>query len=102
MLVKVIGTSTCDITVASAESLGDKIVRGICGQVHGSVLPDYIGIEAGQSAFGDIYAWFRRIMEWPLRYIATSDASLFDKILPQLTAEAERLPLTEKDIVAID
>ena len=102
VLVKVIGTSTCDITVASAESLGDKIVRGICGQVHGSVLPDYVGIEAGQSAFGDIYAWFRRIMEWPLRYIAMSDASLFDKILPQLTAEAERLPLTEKDIVAVD
>lgn len=102
VLVKVIGTSTCDITVARAETLGDKIVRGICGQADDSVLPGYVGIEAGQSAFGDIYAWFRRIMEWPMRYIAEADKELFGKILPALTAEAEKLPLTEKDIVAVD
>ena len=102
VLVKVIGTSTCDVTVAKAETLGDKIVRGICGQAQDSVLPGYVGIEAGQSAFGDIYAWFRRIMEWPLRYIADVDESLFGKILPTLTAEAEKLPLSEKDIVAVD
>ena len=102
VLVKVIGTSTCDITVAKSESLGDKIVRGICGQAQDSVLPGYVGIEAGQSAFGDIYAWFRRIMEWPMRYIANADESLFGKILPTLTAEAEQLPLSEHDIVAVD
>lgn len=100
-LVKVIGTSTCDITVAKPENLGDKVIRGICGQVDGSVLPDYIGIEAGQSAYGDIFAWFRRIMEWPLRTLGV-DESQFDKILPLLTAEAEQLPLTENDIVAVD
>ena len=100
-LVEVIGTSTCDITVAKAESLGDKVIRGICGQVDGSVLPDYIGIEAGQSAFGDIFAWFRRLMEWPLRGLGVEEGQ-FDKILPMLTAEAEQLPLTENDIVAVD
>ena len=102
VLVKVVGTSTCDITVASAAEVGDRAIRGICGQVAGSVLPDYVGVEAGQSAFGDVYAWFRRLMEWPLRYVAEADAALFDKILPQLTAEAERLPLTAEDIVAVD
>ena len=102
VLVKVIGTSTCDITVAKAETLGDKIVRGICGQADDSVLPGYVGIEAGQSAFGDIYAWFRRIMEWPMRYIAEADESLFGKILPMVTAEAERLQPSENDIVAVD
>lgn len=102
VLVKVIGTSTCDITVARAETLGDKIVRGICGQADDSVLPGYVGIEAGQSAFGDIYAWFRRIMEWPMRYIAEADGSLFGKILPMVTAEAERLQPSENDIVAVD
>ena len=102
VLVKVIGTSTCDVTVAKAQTLGDKIVRGICGQAQDSVLPGYVGIEAGQSAFGDIYAWFRRIMEWSLRYIADADESLYGKILPALTAEAEKLSLSEKDIVAVD
>jgi L-ribulokinase len=100
-LVKVVGTSTCDITVAKAESLGEKVIRGICGQVDGSVLPDYIGIEAGQSAYGDIFAWFRRIMEWPLRTLGVDEVQ-FEKLLPLLTAEAEQLPLTENDIVAVD
>ena len=101
-LVKVVGTSTCDITVAKPEAVGDSVIRGICGQVDGSVLSGYIGIEAGQSAFGDIYAWFKRVMEWPLRHIADVDPSIFDKIIPTLTAEAEALPLTENDPVAVD
>ncbi len=102
ILVKVIGTSTCDITVVRPEVIGNKVIRGICGQVDGSVLPGYIGIEAGQSAFGDVYAWFRRVMEWPLRHIAAADPAIFDKIIPTLTAEAEKLPLTENDPVVVD
>lgn len=102
MLVKVVGTSTCDIAIVAGEDLGDRVVRGICGQVDGSVLPGYVGLEAGQAAFGDIYAWFRRLMSWPLRQIAGSDPQLEERILGALTAEAERLPLTPDDPVALD
>ena len=56
-LVKIIGTSTCDITVKNArDKLAD--VPGLCGVVNGSVLPGYFGLEAGQSAVGDIFNWF--------------------------------------------
>jgi L-ribulokinase len=56
-LVKIIGTSTCDIAVAPAgEPLAD--VPGICGIVNGSVMPGYYGIEAGQSAVGDLLRWW--------------------------------------------
>jgi len=56
-LVKILGTSTCDVTVApNTTELAD--VPGVCGVVDGSVLPGCYGIEAGQSAVGDIFLWF--------------------------------------------
>jgi L-ribulokinase len=56
-LVKILGTSTCDIMV-SPKHKGFEDIPGVCGIVDGSVLPDYYGIEAGQSAVGDIFLWF--------------------------------------------
>lgn len=56
-LVKILGTSTCDIMVwPSQQKLSD--IPGVCGIVNGSVIPGYFGIEAGQSAVGDIFLWF--------------------------------------------
>jgi L-ribulokinase len=56
-LAKIIGTSTCDVMVAD-ETQGLTDIPGVCGIVDGSVLPGYFGIEAGQSAVGDIFNWF--------------------------------------------
>ena len=102
-LVKVIGTSTCDMAVAEPEKTGGRIARGICGQVDGSVMPGLIGYEAGQSAFGDVYAWFRKIMEWPLSFVPQEEREIVSaKILAELNKEAAQLGVSENDPVALD
>lgn len=103
-LSKVMGTSTCDMLVAPANEINDVLVRGICGQVPGSVLPSMIGMEAGQSAFGDVYAWFKNLLSYPLQFI--SDEELKEKIssniIASLSKDAEKLPLNDKDELALD
>ncbi len=61
VLVKVIGTSTCDCGVVSASKTVPDI-PGICGIVKGAILPGYYGIEAGQSAVGDIFKWWVEVV----------------------------------------
>jgi len=114
VLARAIGTSTCDIMVSSYEQMGDKLIPGICGQVDGSVIPGYIGIEAGQSAFGDIYAWFKRVVAWPIEEILSKStlidsetrekliAETMDRIIPELSRAAMLIPIEESVIIAVD
>ncbi|WP_128548603.1 ribulokinase [Larkinella soli] len=102
--VRVMGTSTCDMLIAPREEIGHLLIRGICGQVDGSILPGMLGMEAGQSAFGDVYAWFQRMIEAPVRELLGEEAArrLAEKLIPTLSEKAAQLPVTEEDPVAVD
>jgi L-ribulokinase len=102
--VRVMGTSTCDLVIISPEELGDTLVKGICGQVNGSVVPNMIGLEAGQSAYGDYYAWFQNLITEPVKNILGEEVStqLAARLLPYLSTEAAKIPLSIEDPVATD
>ncbi len=90
VLVKIIGTSTCDCTVAP---LGARLadIPGICGIVPGSILPGHYGLEAGQSAVGDIFKWFVEV-------ICAGDAALHR----ELTDAAAALRPGQSGLLALD
>ncbi len=113
-LSKVMGTSTCDMLVAPIDEVGDKLVKGICGQVPGSVIPGMMGMEAGQSAFGDTYAWFRNVITHSIKNILNNSEvinpelanlllkEIHEKLITELSNEAAKLPLGKNDELAID
>ncbi len=102
--VRIMGTSTCDIMVSPNEQIGEKLIPGICGQVDCSVIPGMVGLEAGQSAFGDVYAWFKNVLAWPLQFIDDKDQAkaIEDKIIPALSDEAIKIPIEESTVLATD
>lgn len=113
-LSKVMGTSTCDILAVPISDIEGKLIKGICGQVNGSVIPGMLGLEAGQSAFGDTYAWFKELLSWPVKNLLQNSAvidtttaaaleqELLDKLIPELSTQASLLPKTDDDELALD
>ena len=91
-LVKIIGTSTCDVTVwPNDRPLPD--IPGLCGIVDGSVLPGYFGLEAGQSAVGDIFDWF-------VNYIQPGGPA--DSSHETLTQKARNLKPAQSGLLVLD
>jgi L-ribulokinase len=112
-ILKIMGTSTCDVVVVQRGPEPEKLVRGICGQVDGSVIPGMIGYEAGQSAFGDVYAWFKKVLCWPLEAILPGvpgpeagrkelAEAVADRIIPELERAARALPTDASAVLAVD
>lgn len=106
-----LGTSACHMALMPSDEMGGRLVEGIFGQVDSSIVPGMVGFEAGLSAFGDVYAWFRNLLCWPLEELLVQPGApdaqarqrlaeeCRDKIMGRLAEEAERLELRDRKSV---
>jgi len=113
VFVKVLGTSCCDMAVGPKVK-NENLIAGICGQVDGSIIPGLIGYEAGQSSFGDVYAWFKDILSWPLKEILEKTKTLEravskklsgeirDKIIKEIEKECQKIDPQQTGLIALD
>ena len=107
-MVMNMGTSACYIAVVPTEVMAGRLIDGVFGQVDGMILPGHDGFEVGLSSFGDAFAWLRRLLSWPIEQLLPEDADpglkkkMTERILPALTAEAEKLPLRLEAPLATD
>ncbi|MDR1203284.1 MAG: ribulokinase [Tannerellaceae bacterium] len=111
-VVQIIGTSTCNILVGPKNN--NRLIPGISGQADDSVIPGMIGYEAGQAAYGDLYAWFKRILMWPTNNILANSTKIDEKtkkelideiyseMIPNLARQAKVIPAEDSYIIATD
>lgn len=106
-----LGTSQCQMAVRERCGLTGKTIEGIFGEADDTIIPGYEGLEAGISAFGDLYAWFKRIVAWPMKKLANEShdtnlkdaiAKAEDNILADLSNEALKLNITLDSPLATD
>ena len=111
-LVKVIGTSTVDMLIARPEELDGMPITDVCGCAENSIVPGFIGVESGQSAFGDLFSWFRSVLMWPVRdFLAGTDLpedeksrlaeAYSERVIADLSDEASRQD-PDENLVALD
>lgn len=103
-MVCTIGTSAVDMVVETAGNLEGTDIGRFGGKAENSILPGYVGIETGQAAFGDIFAWFKRLMMWPIQQASallpqeiheSLCQQMEDQMLSMLQTQAQQLPLED-------
>jgi L-ribulokinase len=114
ILVKVIGTSTVDMMIENYDQLKGKQLKEVCGQAENSIIPGFVGIEAGQAAFGDVYAWLKEMLMWPLQNLLPSSPLLSNeqkkdlieelsaRMIPAITDHCQNMLEEDLDLVALD
>jgi L-ribulokinase len=91
-LIKIMGTSTCDLMISKK----DQPIEGVCGTVQGSVIPGYVGVEAGQSAVGDLFLWLVN------NIVPESYGKSQDEKFENLTAKAAEQKAGQNGLIALD
>ncbi len=100
-MIEVVGTSTVAMLIDLPETLKGKDLKEVCGQAENSIVPGYVGIEMSQPAFGDVYAWFKELLEWPIRQFLPSEI-LSDEKRKELLDHIKKNMIRELELGAKD